>query len=387
MAQQNRNSHNFSPKSSSLRFAFAGIAAASLLTGSLAPVVAAATPAQTPATIDAQALQVAAAKKVNRAGTIALPEGLTPAHDSVFWEDSTACKNFTFKQLGGPYTNESSPVIGCFEGYAAFYNKSSKYYVNLPYDQIDGDYWRLTVAKWDGTKWNTIPVKDDAFYTTYPLLSTWTWPGSPTVEETMDEQLAEMGVNVSDKHKLVGPNSPTWAPQQRVRSWTAVKDSSLGVSGKVPQGWSIASNRFEYKNLFVFDKYGETELSFYFFPNSSGFSGNTADRKCADDGMSYKVEARSKTQLGEKGKRLDIALLTINDGDRTFHRYSLIPADAPKSGKNCMVSGMYAVSKNLVVDANLKNLGEFSSSRDLRKFAHSNAWKNVVRTVQSLSFK
>lgn len=368
MAQQNTISRPTSPQKRSFRFAFVGLAAASLLAGSLATAVTAATP-----------------QKSGEAGTIALPNGVTPAHDQVFWEDSEACASFSFEQLGGTYANASSPVMGCFEGYAAFYNKSSKYYINLPQDQIDGDYWRLTIAQWDGERWNVVPATDE-FFTSYPKLAGWRYPGGPTVEESMDQQLAALSVSVSDKHKLVGPNLNTWASQERTRVWVPIADDSLGVSARVPENWSFASNKFGDTNFFVFDKYGDDNLSFYFYPNSSGYAANTASVQCADDGMTYKVEARNKTTLGAKGYRLDVALLTVKDGDRTFNRYSLIPADAPKSGKNCLVSGTYAVSDTLAVDSTLKNLGAFESSRDLRKFTHSTAWKDVVRFAQSLSF-
>lgn len=363
-------------QSRSVRYGIAGAAVTTLLAASFFPLNSA--NAQAPQ-INHHAASVVQAKKDTQQG-ISLPDGLKPAHGEVFWEDSDACKSFTYEQLNAAYTNESSPVIGCSEGYVAFFNKSFQYYTQLPDAQKDGDYATVHFAQWNGESWNMEPYVGTAL--SYPELRNLTRDPSMTLEAQMNQQLMDANVWAVDINKLMGPNVPEWTSQTKTNSWVSSKIGDTQLTGNLRSDWTVVPQDFGDGQTwsYIFDEFGGYHYGFNFAATATA-----PDATCTEQDGTYRIEKSEKISLTHDGQALSIALVSVKNsvyGD--YNRIMFVPTKAAKSGDYCSLPEWYHVGENQYVGQFINANLFLESKREIASFAKSQGWKDTVRFAQSL---
>ncbi|GAA2562918.1 hypothetical protein HD598_000384 [Neomicrococcus aestuarii] len=362
-----------------IRNAIAGVAVSSLLAASFIPSAAAAAPTA-PAQLASGASTSSPAATVEEVG-IELPEGLQSAHDSVFWADNEACASFSFASIDGPYTNSSSPVLGCVDGYVAFLNKSEEYYVQLSEDEIDGDYTRVMFAYHDGDAWTL--HGDFAYVWPYPFLRTLTNATGPALEQEMEDQLLNAGIWVPNMNQLVGPNTAMWTSNEPADSWSRQDlPGQPGVSAEIRDDWTI------YRNLWsegtpdmIMDRFGNYHLS-VFHTDSSVETPSECNGPIGD----YRIVKSAELGLTSNGEKVKVALVSITEEGIVSHRVVLLPGSATKSGELCVLNGWLNIDGHGSMDPTIMSGVRFDSKKELNSFTKSVAWQDIVRFAGSLQF-
>ncbi|GAB2897542.1 hypothetical protein [Neomicrococcus lactis] len=336
-------------------------------------------------------------------GASSLPNGLVPAHENVFWEDSTACKAFEISKLtiDNPDTNktelvegtpEEHPVVGCYQGYAAFVGTTDRDYFakDLVGGIIEGNR-SLFIATWQEGKWavgayqdigsqqtypNWIPAYPDLraqpFADPYPNMSSW-----------VDATLKAMDVEVDNVWNLLGPNIPTWAPTKAAASWQAVDLSEgLGLTAEKRSDWTLVTkasglNDAQKDSAYFFDTYGGMAVALR--PES----GNEVTDKIFGDAP-YQVLRRENIELSSPQGPLAVALVQKTAEMKDYVMLSLIPQDLPDEGKRKDLLTDVELPNGAKIRAELVDSGMTMTSGVENYLANSQYWKDVVQFARSL---
>lgn len=373
-----------STQSRRARYALAGAVASSLLAASFFPSAATATPTAAPTLSPAV---TAAAKPAPQENTIPLPDGLKPAHESVFWENSEACASFSFDTLERfdeepvEYTNASSPVLGCSEDFVAFYNKSDEYYIQLSQDEIDGSYEGVMFAAWDGSRWILLSDYDGAW--SYPQLRVFSNASGAALEEEMSSQLQPQGVWVSNIEHLVGPDAAIWTSNVPAESWERQElPGQPGVTAEIRDDWKIYANRwFDDSPDMITDRFGNFHLSLDYTTSTDEAPG-----ECYLADSTYRIKKASSTEMTANGQQLNVAIVELAELGQISYRIMLVPESASKSGLLCDIDQWLSVGSSGYLKPMIKGNFRFVSQKEINAFTKSVAWKDIVRFAGSLQF-
>lgn len=357
-------------QSRSVRYGIAGAAVTTLIAASFIPFTSA----------NAQVPQNQSTVASQTGQSITLPEGLQPAHDDVYWEDSDACASFSFDALNAVYTNDSSPVIGCSEGYVAFLNKSVEYYLQLPDAQKDGDYSSVHFALWDGQSWTMNAGIGTAY--TYPDMRRFVNDPALSSEEQMEQQLMNANVWATEIHKLMGPNVAEWTSQSPASSWNYSFIGNTALQGELRDDWTVSAQDFGHGHSwnYVLDEFGGYHMSV-----ESVASTVAPDRQCYEREATYRIEKSERISLKDDGQSLSIALLSVKDPVwGNFNRVAIVPTKAARAGEYCSLPRWYQVAENQYVGQFIQANIVLESKREIASFTNSQGWKDTVRFAQSL---
>lgn len=330
-----------------------------------------------------------------------LPNGLQPAHPLVFWEDSDSCNAFDVTTvmleslsngepaaLGG--TAENNLVVGCLEGYAA--------YIAMPesavFDQqLLEESKVINIATWDGERWivKVHPSEsggdERASVDFFPDLRADPKPTEGTAMERMDARLASLGISVSDTQKLVGPNLPSWAPQES-NGWTDFNASDQGFAGVKSMGWFMGARTTDHgtytqDEVRMFDMYGATAIKL-----TRRTSSNPDEIfKCEDSTATYQVDGSAPVNLRSGTGALAVALVTIKyatGAESTTVR--LIPENTSSDGKLCDLPYVLYFGDEYYMDPNLRPPYGFETESERDGFLASQEWRDLVQFAKDLTY-
>jgi hypothetical protein len=330
-----------------------------------------------------------------------LPNGLLPAHPSVYWDESPECQAFDISKVmvsnpnvedpeplnGSP---EDNPVVGCYGGYAA--------YVGIPdrvfYEQELSDVFTgLYIAKWDGDQWlvdhntNIDGIEGFVQISSYPTLRAFPNDEGKTAAETAKDLLKALRVSVDDPEKLLGPNTASWAPSEPAKSWTEFPIASDGLTGEKRDDWSVVSKTAGMAPALVY----ETRV----FDQHGAYAAmiNRHSRKptasCDDPAATYAVESTSDIRLLAKNdEALALKLVSVTDAlGRKTSSFKILPKGTATAGAACDLEQTLDLPDGTFMETTISPTLGFESAEEIDAFKSSQYMQDMTRFAESLSFQ
>ena len=286
-----------------------------------------------------------------------LPNFLVPAHQNVYFEDSTAGNALVVSTLvvrtsagilgtlpGGPAAH---PVIGCRKGVATIMTSDmASDRSAAPGTLPEG----IMVARW----------KDDARSIEVPATvgsehEMFTWPqlraqGNPeSAARIMAGQLNDMGIKPEDSTKLMGPNVPSWMGKtastdfieygNRLVSFTypnwEFKESMSDENGNpIAEEKGTELTEAARYDLQAFDSRGKQVFGLISVKKGSIFEPTA----CSDPETTYRLDGESPSGVTADSGPLKLALITKTTAEGGEHSWvGLFPVSLPATGKACNV--------------------------------------------------
>lgn len=331
----------------------------------------------------------------------ALPNGLLPAHPSVYWEDSAQCRAFNIGSVmvessyrgeaeplnGSP---EDNPVVGCVDGYATYVGLTDKVYFE---QELQDVALVIYVAEWDGEEW-VVKYRqnaDGAEYLTsvgfYPEFRSFPDADAQSAAERMNAQLATQEISVSDPEQLVGPNTATWEPQVE-GVWTELEASKQGFTGEMRNDWTLVAKTNAVRDpkvdsVRLFDAYGATAIQLERWTTSSPDDF----LQCNDPAATYLLHDKQQIDLRGEDDALSVALVTTTDVfGRETSAVRLIPSSAPTTGKACDLPAFISFGNDEYVDSIIRPTYGFESEGEQEEFLASVEWTDSVQFAKSLAY-
>ncbi|MPV37332.1 hypothetical protein [Georgenia subflava] len=306
-----------------------------------------------------------------------LPNGLVPAHDDVYLEDSAACDALDVTQVrtsgpdGEPLATEpwEYPVVGCVDGVAALQMSDRWFYES----GVDDIAMGIVLARWADGTWTMEGAHetpdgelDLRVYSSWPTLIGYELPGDPPAAERMAEQYAEIGVDAVTGERLLGPETVVWTVDTPAESWTpggadrpagsqvaflwrsdavwhgAGSASTVLHDGSSSDAVKDAGDRGQ-EVFTYFDPRGKNVAQLLVSTHPQGSGG------CALPNSTYVIEGRAATALESPEGRLDVALVTWSDGVGVeVSTAMLVPGSAPDTGARCDLPAEHTVGDRVV---------------------------------------
>lgn len=335
-----------------------------------------------------------------------LPNFLVPAHQNVYFEDSSACKALDVSTLvlrtpagilgtlpGGPADH---PVIGCRNGAATFMTSdkasdSSAAPGTLP----EG----IMVARWKGDAWSIeVPatVGSEHEMSTWPQLRAHGNPSSAT--RTMAGQLRKMGIKDVDAATLMGPNVPSWMGDSastdfheygnRLVSFTypnwEFKESMSDENGNpLTDAKGNEPTEAARYDLQAFDSRGKQVFKLISVKKGSIFEPTA----CSDPETTYRLDGESPGGVVADSGLLKLALITKTTAEGDEHSWvGLFPGSLPATGKACNVRiGVDRKDRTLFLTEWIGPMG-FKNQTERDAYLNSPEYTDAKKVASLLNF-
>lgn len=323
-----------------------------------------------------------------------LPNGLVPAHDQVYLEDSDACAALDVTQVltQGDRALATEPweypVVGCVDGIAALTMSDRAVHAAGLDDVVTG----VVLARWQDGRWAVedpreldggqvaVPV-----YHSWPALLGYQLPGDPPAAERMAEQYAQIGVDAGTGERLLGPETTAWTVDTPAGSWTP------GAAGPAEFSWRSDAT-WAHDELSGAAAGGGAEdvrhEVVYFDPRGRSVARlvvttSAEQAGCALTDATYVVEGRRPTGLRSQLGSLDVGLVTAEDVlGVEVSTTRLVPSSAPDSGASCDLP-----EEHLVGDVAVRLDGgryQFRTAQERGEYLATQEYADVVRLAASV---
>lgn len=325
-----------------------------------------------------------------------LPNGLVPAHDEVYFEDSDACNALDVTQVltQGDQALATEPweypVVGCVDGIAAL-NMSDRWFHAADVDDVA---MGIVLARWEDGRWAVegprelpdgevgVPV-----YHSWPALLGYQLPGDPPAAQRMAEQYAQIGVDAETGERLLGPETVAWTVDTPAGSWAP------GTAGPAEFSWrsDAAWGHDEFRGAAGGGGADDVRhVVAYFDPRSKSVAQlmvttwQAEQPECAMTDATYVVEGREPTQLRSQLGPLDVGLVTAEDAlgvEVSTTRY--VPSSAPDSGAWCDLPEEHAVGDVAVRLDGARY--QFRTAEERSAYLASQEFADIVRLATSIT--
>lgn len=324
-----------------------------------------------------------------------LPNGLVPAHDEVFFEDSAACEALDVTQVltQGDHALATEPweypVVGCVDGIAAL-NMSDRWFSAADVDDVAAG---IILARWEDDRWavedpqelpdGTVAVP---VYHSWPALLGYRLPGDPPAAQRMAEQYAQIGVDAETGQRLLGPETVAWTVGTPAGSWASGTAGPAEFSWRSDAAWAHDELGGAAAGGGADDVRHEVA---YFDPRSKSVARLTVTTRegeqpeCATTDATYLVEGREPTRLQSQLGPLDVGLVTAVDAlgvELSTTRY--VPSAAPDSGAWCDLP-----EEHIVGDVAVQLDGaryQFRTADERAAYLASQEFADIVRLATSI---
>jgi hypothetical protein len=332
-----------------------------------------------------------------------LPNGLVPAHDDVWFDDSEACRALEVGSVVGRGTDGQPagflegepwqfPVTGCVDGMAGFL-MSDRWFFD---SGIDDAALGILVARWQDGTWVLEGARKDAdgtetvaVYDSWPMLGSFHLPGDPTPEQRMADQYAALEVDEVTGERLLGPEAVTWTFPTAAQEWTP---GSAGSASFLWRGDGTRGHRAYSSDGTLPTTTGQDtsmEAVEFFDPRSKRVatlmvSGKEEGLGCEVTGTRYRLEGQAPTSLESADGPLTVALVTAPEiAGPEASTVMLVPASAPETGEWCDLPAEHRVGDVVVRFSGVAY--QFRSEAERADYLASQEFADVTRLASSIT--
>lgn len=352
------------------------------------------------------------------APTTELPNGLVPAHDDVWFDDSAACRALEVGSVVGRGSDGRPagylegepwqyPVTGCVDDMAGLLMSDRWFFESGIDDAVLG----ILVARWEDGMWVLEGARDQVEggatvtpYQSWPMLDRYYLPGDPTPEERMAAQYGQLGVDEVTGERLLGPQEIlAWTYPTPTQAWTPGAAGPVEFSWRDDAAWAHraytadgtlppSSSSSSASDASASDSAGAAtamDVIEFYDPHSKRVATLMASPEgegltCEAPDVSYRLEGRAATSLVSSDGPLAVALVTAPEvlGPEVTLTM-LVPASVPETGRWCDLPREHAVGSVVVRLSGAEY--QFGSEEERAQYLASQEFADVVRLAQSFT--
>ncbi len=341
-----------------------------------------------------------------------LPNSLVPAHQSVYFEDSTACKALDLPSIkvtmasgilrSLPNKPSAFPVVGCVDGIAAILTTD----LSMNWlEEVNGSQGIL-IARWTDGSWNILEKENPGSIhgDGLPILA---WPALRRmgniedlhVKPDQEGRFRDLGLDEKIIGKLLGPDVATWMGKKASTDFQVYRNTLLSVTHP---GWEMQEYMSDDENNEIVgdeakrpDKSADYNLVLYdnrgkqVFKVMSTRHDPQADEPpaCPDTGT-YRLDGESPSGVVADEGPMKLALMTTTRPDGSqLSSVGLFPRDLPDAGNACDVKlGVDLAGRTLMATDWIYDLG-FKNQAERDAYVKSPEYTDAKKVASLLTFE